>query len=196
VAVDVTELFEEWAARLARDERPDPNEYIDRAGPQGEELARMMDRYLRASRPPQPTEETVELVRAWAAGEPPLVALRARQGVKRDSVVDAVMRAFGLPEEKRVKVKRYYEELEAGMLDPRQLATELVEVLAQALRTRPTQLFVLGPRPSQLSPAPAMYRLSDPSVAVAASVRAAREPEPADEVDRIFGTAGDVARGL
>jgi hypothetical protein len=196
VPADVTELFEEWAARLAREERPDPREYIDRAGPQSEELARMMDRFLRASRPPRPAEETVEFVRAWAAGEPPLVALRTRQGVKRESVVDAVMRAFGLPEQKRAKVKRYYEELEAGMLDPRQLAAELVEVLAQALRTRPTQLFVLRPRPSQLPPAPAMYRLSDPRVAVAASVRAAGEPERADEVDWIFGTAGDVQPGL
>ena len=33
MAVDVTELFEEWAARVARDERPDPREYIARAGP-------------------------------------------------------------------------------------------------------------------------------------------------------------------
>ena len=189
MAVDVTELFEEWAARLARDERPDPREFIDRAGPQGEELARMMDRYLRASRPPRPDEETVELVRAWGAGESPLAALRARQGVEAESVVDDVMRAFHLSNEKRVKVKRYYEELEAGVLDPRRLAGELVDVLAQALRTRPTQLFALRPWPSQLPPAPAMRRFSVPIAAAAATLRASQQPEPPDEVDRIFGEA-------
>ena len=189
--VDVTELFEEWAARLARDERPDPREYIDRAGPQGEELARMMDRFLRASRPPQPAEETVDLVRAWAAGEPPLVALRARQGVKRDAVVDAVVRTFGLPEEKRAKVKRYYHELEAGLLDPRRLKAELVDVLAQALRTRPAQLFVLRPRPPQVEPAP-MFRAPEAPAAAMTHSRLslrAREPVP-DEVDRLFGIDG------
>lgn len=191
MAADVTELFEDWAARLARNERPDPREYIARAGPDGEVLARMIDRYLRASRPPQPDAETVELVRAWAAGESPLVALRARQGVKRDSVVDAVMLAFHLQEEKRAKVKRYYHELEAGLLDPRWLRGELVDVLAEALRTRPAQLFVLRPRPLRVESA-AMFRAPAPPAAAMDRVVTSRaEAPPRDEVDRLFGVEAE-----
>jgi hypothetical protein len=191
VRVDVSQLFEEWAAHVAREERPDPGEYIDRAGPQGEELARMMDRFLRASRPPRPDEQTVELVRAWAADEPLLVTLRARQGVKRESVVDAVMRAFRLPEEKRAKVTRYYHELEAGLLDPRRLKQELVGVIAEALRTRPAQIFLLRPRPLQVEPPPMFRAPAAPAVAMDAIVMARAEPAATDEVDRLFGVSAE-----
>jgi hypothetical protein len=188
VRVDVSQLFEEWAAHVAREERPDPAEYIDRAGPQGEELARMMDRFLRASRPPQPEEQTVDLVRAWAADQPLLVALRARQGVKRESVVDAVMRAFRLPEEKRAKVARYYHELEAGLLDPRRLKQELVSVIAEALRTRPARLFLFRPRPPQVEPSPMFRAPAAPAVAMDI-VMSRAEPPASDEVDRLFGVS-------
>jgi hypothetical protein len=191
VRVDVSQLFEEWAAHVAREERPDPAEYIDRAGPQGEELARMMDRFLRASRPPQPDEQTVELVRAWAADEPLLVALRERQGVKRESVVDAVMRAFRLPEEKRAKVTRYYHELEAGLLDPRRLKQELLDVIGEALRTRPVRLFLLRPRPLHVEPSPMFRAPAAPAAAMDSMVMARAEPPASDEVDRLFGVSAE-----
>ena len=151
----------------------------------------MMERYLRASRPSAALEETVDLVRAWAAGEPPLVALRARRGVKGDTLVDAVMRAFRLPEEKRAKVKRYYHELEAGLLDPRRLKQELVDVLAEALRTRPAQLFLMRPRPLQVEPS-VMFRAPEaPAAAMDRIVVSRAEPPANDEVDRLFGVAAE-----
>ena len=130
---DVAELFDEWAAALARGERPDALAFIREAGDGGEELARLMDRYLRARPRAEPDPEAVDLARAWIAGEAPLVRLRVRRGLRHDEVVDAVMAEFALEPRQRRVVKRYYHRLEAGQLDPSRLARPLLDLLARAL---------------------------------------------------------------
>src|SRR4051812_13057072 len=173
---DVDALFDRWAAALARGEQPDPLTLIREAGESADELARMMDRYLRARPRAEPDPETVDLARAWIAGEAPLVQLRVRRGVRTDDMVDAVMTEFALPREKRAIVKRYYHRLEAGLLDPSRLSRPLLDLLARALRVPTTSILAWRPRPLEVAPA---YRIAPEALAappMRAAAPVAREP--------------------
>ena len=67
---DPATLFDDWAARVARGESPDPREYLDQAGSAREELAQLMDAYLQAAPRREPDPETVELARTWLRAAP------------------------------------------------------------------------------------------------------------------------------
>ena len=43
---ELFELFDEYASAYARGERPQAREYLERAGPQADELAGLIDRFL------------------------------------------------------------------------------------------------------------------------------------------------------
>jgi hypothetical protein len=185
MAEDVITLFDEYAARYARGERPDAREYLARAGAQADELARLLERFVAATPPPAPSEETVELIRAWRSGEPPLLDLRRRRGLKRAAVVDALMSALGLDPAKREKVAGYYHELESGLLDPGRVDRRVFRVLAETLKAKVEDLLAWQP------PAPAgdvYYRRADADVlSQIAPAPAAPPPEEApDEIDRLF----------
>jgi hypothetical protein len=182
---DLRTLFDEWAASYARGESPDPLAFLQRAGVHADELARLMDGFLRAVPRLEPDAETVALARAWVSGASPLVELRASRGLKRDDVVDAVMSEFELAPDLRAKVKRYYHELESGLLDPSGLDRRLAELLARTLRS--TVAVVLGWRPRPLTASPA-YRATD----ALAALQAAMVPNATngqDEVDALFRSA-------
>src|SRR4051812_12822298 len=85
------QLFDEWAASYTRGEHPDPLAYLQRAGGQADELARLMDAFLRHAPRNEPSQQTLSLARAWVDGESPLAVLRASQGIPRETVVEAVM---------------------------------------------------------------------------------------------------------
>jgi len=155
---DVADLFDDWAAALARGEQPDPLAFIRAAGDRGDELAR-----------------------AWIAGEAPLVRLRVRQGLRHDDVVDAVMTEFALEARQRRAVKRYYHRLEAGQLDPSRLARPLLDLLARVLAAPVASIIAWRPRPLEVAPA---YRIAPDALAAAPLRQAAsvaREPEEDDE---------------
>jgi hypothetical protein len=176
-------LFDEWAARLARGEHPDPREYLERAGEGNEELSRLMEVFLRAAPRAEPDEETVDLVRAWIAGASPLAELRARRGVRRDDVVAAVMTEFALAEEKRPTVKRYYHRLEAGLLDAGRLSEPLADLLGRTLGVSRDML--LAWRPRSLPAAPAFREAGAHDLTV--EPKTAREAGPDDpEVQALF----------
>lgn len=175
-------LFDEWAARFARGERPDLREYLARAGDGQEEVARLAEAWLARTEPPEPDEEAIALAQAWIEGAPPIVALRARRGLRRGEVVDALIERFGLDRAKREKVRRYYHEVETGQLVPGD--ERLVAALADILRTRVSDLLALRPRP--LAAEPAYYR----ALATDALTRPPAAPEDAlDEIDRLFRPA-------
>ena len=177
MAEDVKSLFEEYAAGFERGERPDLRTYLERAGEGRDELAGLVDLWLRIAPAPEPDEESVALAAAWLAGEPPLVELRARRGLKRGAVVDALIDRFGLDRAKREKVKRYYHEVETGQRVPAD--ERLVTALAEILRTRASDLLAWRPRP--LLAEPAYFRTE--ALVAAPPPRAAEEP---DEIDRLF----------
>jgi hypothetical protein len=137
----------------------------------------MMEAFLVAAPRPAPNEETVEAMRAWVAGESPLVALRVRCGLRRDDLVDAVMTEFKLPSGKRSIVKRYVHRLEAGLLDPRRLSAPLLSMLEGILRTPAKTILAARVRP--LEAAPAFREAMMASAALADSI----DHETADDDD-------------
>jgi hypothetical protein len=167
-------LFEEYAASFERGDRPDLRAYLERAGEGRDELAGLVDVWLQVAPAPEPDEETVALTAAWIAGEPPLVTLRARRGMRRADIVDRLIERFSLDREKRQKVERYYHEVETGQLGP----TPRIREALEALFGRAGLTWKARPLPAE----PAYYRAD--AVVAPHAVQAA--PEPWDEVDELF----------
>jgi DNA-directed RNA polymerase specialized sigma24 family protein len=145
LADDVITLFDEYAVRFARGETPDAREYLERAGSDREALAELIDRYLAEAPPREPDEDLIAAFAAWAGGEPPLLELRVRRGVRRDTIVEAIVIRFGLAADKRAKVGRYVHRLETGLLDPRGVDRGVLEAWADALRARVEDLLAWRP---------------------------------------------------
>jgi hypothetical protein len=185
---DVMRLFDEYAASFARGERPDARAYLARAGEGQDELAALIERYLERVPPPAPDADALALAESWLAGQPPLLELRARRGLRRDEVVDALIERLGLDRAKRAKVKRYYHELEGGLLEPAGVDRRVWNALAGTLRTRVEDLLAWRPRPME----PAMdaaYRVTKLD-AIPSGAAPARPPaEEPDEIDRLFRKA-------
>lgn len=186
-------LFDEFAASYARGEHPDARDYLERAGEARDELAHLLDGFLAAAPVQPPGGETLALFASLvpeAAGEatqPPLLAERVRRGWRRDEIVDWIRERFGIAEEKREKVARYWHELETGLLPAGGISERLREALSDrfgdALQT------AVAWEPPTLEADLAYRRVQDAPVltATAASFAAvhAEPPEP-DEVDRLF----------
>jgi hypothetical protein len=188
-AVDT--LFDEYAARWARGERPDAADYLDRAGREREELAGMIDRYLAAAPPGEPDETTVRFVlELYEKDEPPLLAARVARGLKVREVVDWLVESFGLPADKTSKVSAYWHELEGGRRRPQDVAPELWGKVVELLG--PTAEAARGWSPSPVLAADVRYhRLRTESFASEAAASppapSVEEPSQPDEVDRLFG---------
>lgn len=188
---DVSELFDDYAARYARGERPEASEYLDRAGPDADELARLIDGFVARSPAPAADENTMALMRAWTAGEAPLVALRARRGLRRDDVVEALIERLGLDRRKRAKVKERYDELERGLLDVARVDRRVWDVVASVLGARVSDLVAWRPRPlAAEGTSLRVDRAAAPlaSLAMRTEAPGAERKEP-DEIDRLFGVA-------
>jgi hypothetical protein len=185
---DVFSLFDDYAARFARGERPEARAYLTRAGADVDELAQLIDGYLARATPPPPSEDAVAVTTAALHGRSPLREARARSGLSGAEVVDALVAALGLDRAKRPKVARYYDELEEAVRDPRRVDRRVFEALGATLRASASDL-ARGPRArveglgfSLATAAPAPL----PHAAVAAR---AAHVEPPDEIDRLFGAA-------
>ena len=191
-------LFDEFAVRHVRGERPDVREYLERAGAEREVLGRMLDRFLQAAPAWEPAEEDVVLMEARLEQEPPLLLLRRRRKLARRAVVDALVRALGLDPAKSDKVDGYYHRLETGLLDPEPVSSRVWDVLAELLRAnvRAMATLRLGPPTGEV----ALRRATEPSLYQAklemldADAPLAVPPVPLDEgpdeVDMLF-TAGE-----
>ncbi len=185
MAERVEELFGEYAAAYARGERPQAREFLARAGGQVDELAGLIDAFLARAPAPAPDAQAVELFEAWQAGESPLLRLRTARGVTLEAVVAALVRTLGLDERKKDKVKRYYHELEAGLLESERVDRRVWDVLAETLGAKVGDLLGWRPRLTGLA-APALARSSQPMMAVMRVPERSEEPEPEDDIDRLF----------
>jgi hypothetical protein len=186
---DVFSLFDDYAARFARGERPELRAYLARAGAGADELAQLIDGYLVRASPPRPSEDAVALTTAALQGRSPLTEARERRGLKRDDVVDALIAALGLDRAKRKKVARYYEELETGARDPRRVDRRVYEAIARTLRASVPDLVGWRTFPEVAAPAAAA---AAPAMTFEATFTARvlrSRPEPPDEIDRLFGNA-------
>ena len=191
---DVDRLFDELAAAYVRGERPDLAAYLARAGDDADELARLVDAFLRTVPPPEPSEDDVAVMRARLDGEPGLLALRRRRGRRVDEVVDDL--AARLEVDDRPRLKRYYQQLEGGVLDPHPIDERVWDALRDVFSTSVRNLI----RPlvtRQGGSAMAYYRrtvsadpaaLPSPAAAAEVPVVADTDPAPAgrDALDRLF----------
>ena len=109
---------------------------------------------------------------------------RVAKAVKIDQVVDAIVGECDLDPAARPKVRRYYQQLEGGILDPTRVAASVWDAITGLLGRSRALLSVLpGPAPA----AAPMYR-TDASLAQAelVTLSAAEPPSPPDEVDALF----------
>lgn len=180
----VDELFADYAAALARGERPRTAEYLDRAGRGADELATMIERFLQAAPRRSATAEDSALLGAWLQNEPPILELRRRQGLKRATVVDALLGLLGVAESSRKRLADAYHELETGQLDPAGVDQQVWSALTEILKANVGEL--AGWRPSPLAASPA-FRLSSPETSVESRAAIRHHHElAADEIDRLF----------
>ena len=177
------DLFDEYAVAYARGERPDLRAYLERAGSEADQLAELVDRWLVEAPAPMPEPERVELMRAWVRGEPPLVELRGRRGLKRGAVIDALIAALSIDPAKREKVRDYYHRLEVGTLDPAGVSRQVWEALTGLLGTDARSIASWRPRPIEAAPA---FRLAEPKGSPATELYHRVAPSEPDEVDRLF----------
>jgi hypothetical protein len=190
-------LFHGRAPAAGRGPRPDLASYLARAGEDADELARLFEAFLRTVPLPEPTDDDVAVLRARLEGEPGLLALRTRRGRKVDDVVDDL--AGRLEVDDRTRLKRYYQRLEGGVLDPHPVDERVWSALRDVFGTSiRTMIRPLATR--QGGSAMAYYRRTGSASADSASppARAATPAEPRsaadldpapadrDELDRLF----------
>jgi hypothetical protein len=184
---DVRDLFAEYANAYARGEQPEARDYLERAGSAADELARLLEDFLVAAPRPPADADAFAVVSAWAEGEPPLVHLRASHGVRVDEVVDAIVDDAGVAAAKREKVKRYYQRLEQGLLDPRGVSERVWNTVRRLVGPAAEAAASWQIRPAE--PQVTYFRAAGAPLAAAALRDAPREPER-DEVDELFTRPG------
>jgi hypothetical protein len=182
---DVLELLDEFAASFARGEHPDPRDYLARAGEGEHRLVELIDAFLMAAPRPAPDPESVALMEAWIAGEPPLLELRRRRGRRRESVVEAILGALRIDPAKRARVAGYYHRLESGELDLRRVDRRVLSAIADAIGVTLEQVAAWA-APAGHPPALEVYLRADSDADAALALPVAAPGEP-DEVDRLFG---------
>lgn len=180
----VDELFAEYAEAFGRGERPRAGEYLARAGEARDELAALIDRFLRAAPRPAATVEDSVLLAGWLQHEPPILELRRRQGVKRGEVVERLLGALGLKEASRERLAAAYHDLETGQLDPAGVDSSVWRALAEILKANVRELAAWRPAPVAAEPA---FRLRSPEMSVDDLLVIRQDQSAAgDEVDRLF----------
>lgn len=129
----LVELMEEFAARRARGERPDPLDYVARAGDRGDDMRELLDRWLTAAPPPPPAPEVVTMMAALLRDEPPLLALRHRHALTLDAMAQGLVRRLGLAPTTAPRVRALYQRLEGGRIDLASVGRRLRDALADIL---------------------------------------------------------------
>lgn len=177
------QLLDVLVDRWARGAPLDVDELLVRAGPRSDELADLIDAFLQRAPRREPTPEALVFVRSL--DEPPLLRARQARKLKLDDLVAGLVEKLGLTADATAKVRRYYQRLELGQLDPAGVAASVWVALAVLLGRDAKGL--AQPRPPAPA-APAMYRAADFDAYMYEPVMLAEPVEhEADEVDRLFG---------
>jgi hypothetical protein len=179
---EVETLLDELVRRHARGEPLDVEGTLQRAGDHADELAPLIEAFLARAPRRGPTPASLAFVRSL--DDPPLTRARVAKAVKVEDVVDAIVTECELDPATRPRVKRYYQQLEAGILDPTRVAASVWDAITGLLgRSRALLSAPPGPPPA----AAPMYRAEAQfSISESLVPRAAPEPEALDEVDALF----------
>jgi hypothetical protein len=186
VSDHVFELFDSYAAAYARGERPSAEEYLDRAGPDRDQLSSLLDEFLRRAPVHPASEDDRRYLGLMLAEEPPLLRLRVESGTRVEDVVSALVDKLGLDPKKKTKVKRYYQRLEGGLLDPRGVSPRLRFALTDLLGASAEAAVSWTAPPATTAPT----FLRDAEYVESLKPAAARAAEVEDEIDRLF-TGGE-----
>jgi len=116
--------------------------------------------------------------------------LLAGDMISTGQLLDELVDRWTRGESARTKVRRYYQDLELGRLEPKRVAQRVWDALGDVLGRDARELvMVRAPAPA----APAMYRASNHLLSMTATglpdADLADRGEP-DEVDRLFGVGG------
>ena len=182
--VELETLLDELARRHARGEPLDVAGTLLKAGDRADELAPLIEAFLDRAPRRAPTDDALAFVRSL--DDPPMLRARVAKALKVDDVVDAIVTACKVRPEARPKVRRYYQQLEGGILDPSRVATSVWDAITTLLE-RP-RAALLAPRYEvmpQVSPMLRSDMLFDASE-LQARLTEASEPDPPDEVDALF----------
>lgn len=185
MTVELETLLDELARRYARGEPLDVEGMLRQAGDRADELAPLIEAFLARAPRRAPSAQALSYVRSL--DEPPMVRARVAKALRVDDVVDAIVTACGIRADARQKVRRYYQQLEGGVLDPSRVAASVWEAITSVLgRSRESlTLPYAGVAPS----AAPMYRadqLFEPDALASLSERLKLEPDAPDEVDALF----------
>jgi hypothetical protein len=184
MSAELDTLLDELARRHARGEPLDVEGTLRRAGDRADELAPLIEAFLARAPRGEPSEDGLRFVRSL--DEPPMLRARVATALKVHDVVDAIIAECDVRPESRPKVRRYYQQLEGGILDPSRVGTSVWDAItgilgrSRAALTAPS----LGVGPS----AAPMYRadrLFEPGEVPTLSA-SMTEPEPPDDVDALF----------
>lgn len=185
---DLDTLLDELARRHARGEPLDVEGTLRRAGNRADELAPLIEAFLARAPRRGATPQSLAFVRSL--DDPPLVRARVAKAIRVDDVVDAIVAGCELDPVARPKVRRYYQQLEGGVLDPTRVAASVWDAITALLgRSRALLSAPPGPAPA----AEPMYR-ADASFALQERLvvpSAPEPPTPPDEVDVLFLGAPD-----
>ena len=178
------QLLDELVGRWTRGEPLRVDELLTRAGPGADELARLIDAFLERAPRRESTPEALAFVRSL--DEPSLLRARQSRRLKLDELTTALVEKLGLPKDTRAKVRRYYQELELGQLEPAGVAASVWEALSGLLGRDARALAAM---PLQAPAAAPMFREAnvDHDLALDAVQDDASALPELDEVDRLFG---------
>ena len=180
------ELFDEYAAAYARGERPSAENYLERAGAAREQLASLLDEFLRRTPVRPPSRRRPALARADARRRAAASRAAGGTGHARRRRGRCLIDRLGLEPAKRAKVKRYYQRLEGGLLDP--LGNQQASAMTSSpicSEQVPRSRFAGRLRPPQH---PRSY--GRPSTCSAVPTVAAPSAEARDEIDELFTGGG------
>lgn len=169
-------LLDELARRHARGEPLDVEGTLRRAGDEADELAPLIEAFLARAPRRGPTPASLSFVQSL--DDPPMLRARVAKALKVDDVVDAIVVECDLAPETRPKVRRYYQQLEGGVLDPTRVAASVWDAITGLLgRSR-----ALLSAPAPMYRADASFHLQERLV----TLSAVEPPSPPDEVDALF----------
>ena len=177
------QLLDEFVGHWTRDEPLAVDELLVRAGPQADELAVLIDRFLERAPRREPTPEALAFVRSL--DDPPLLRARQALGLKLDDLAAALVERLGLGDGAVAKVRRYYQQLELGQLAPAGVAASVWDALSGLLGRDVRGLAAMPPPALAAAPLFREANFLDEDLPLADTLDAVM-PEP-DEVDRLFG---------
>ena len=116
MSVELATLLDELARRHARGEPLDVEGTLVKAGARSDELAPMIETFL--VRAPVASRRAQALAYVRTLDDPPMLRARVAKALRVDDVVDEIVKACKIHPDARPKVRRYYQQLEGGVLDP------------------------------------------------------------------------------